>query len=281
MPGDRLSWGAQALWQQLAPVLPGIGVEVVARIESTNSELLARARQQGGRRGDDQAPCLLVAEQQTRGRGRQGKPWLSHAGASLTFSLSLGLQPADWSGLSLAVGVALADALQPQWPAAGPRLMLKWPNDLWLSAAPGQGRKLGGILIETLMSAGLRWAVVGVGLNIQPQALEGLDSGYACLQEIDPAVTAPSALACVALPLVRALRCFEQDGFAPFAEGFARRDLLRGQRVGSSSPEAPEGIAEGVDAQGALLLRGRELHTIVGGEVSVRPLAPGREPPAC
>ena len=80
-----------------------------------------------------------MAEQQTAGRGRQGKAWWSEAGASLTFSLGLPLAPGDWSGLSLAVGLALADALDPL-PGAGlaspagppPRLGLKWPNDLIL-----------------------------------------------------------------------------------------------------------------------------------------------------
>jgi BirA family biotin operon repressor/biotin-[acetyl-CoA-carboxylase] ligase len=90
-----------------------------------------------------------VAEHQTRGRGRLGRGWGRSAGASLTFSLSLPLAPRDWSGLSLAVGVALADALEPPLDGAVPRIGLKWPNDLWLDRRPGSGRKLGGVLIET------------------------------------------------------------------------------------------------------------------------------------
>jgi BirA family biotin operon repressor/biotin-[acetyl-CoA-carboxylase] ligase len=207
----HLHWGAEALWQQLQPLLPGLSVEVLARAESTNTVLLERARVLGGdrdapisrpgeldsavaggptplgRRGADVQPCLLVAEQQTRGRGRLGRDWVSSTGASLTFSLALPLAPADWSGLSLAVGLALAEALEPL-PQAGagapPRLRLKWPNDLWLvddPAAPGRGRKLGGILIETVSVGQRRMCVVGVGLNVLPQPVPDFPHGYASL----------------------------------------------------------------------------------------------------
>ena len=162
-PAARARWHADALWRQLEPLLPGLDVEIVARIGSTNTELLSRVRSgmreadgalpARGRRRADLQPTLLVAEQQTHGRGRLGRDWQSSAQASLTFSLALPLATqgaGDWSGLSLAVGVALADALEPAR-ASAPRLLLKWPNDLWLGddAMPAGGRKLGGILIET------------------------------------------------------------------------------------------------------------------------------------
>ncbi len=301
---QHLHWGAEALWQQLEPLLPDISVEVVARLESTNTRLLDRARQCSGQRdapvsrpadlaradtvqpapeqrsphgrraGDTQA-CLLVAEQQTRGRGRMGRDWQSSAGVSLTFSLSLPLAPADWAGLSLAVGVALADALDPAGAQGGaaPRIGLKWPNDLWLAAtpgAPGAGRKLGGVLIETVAVGERRMCVVGVGLNVLPQALDGLSSGFACLEELGAGITAPQALATVAAPLLRALLRFEADGFAPFAAAYARRDLLRGQPITTTRPDLPEGIADGVDGRGALRVQAGALHTLVSGEVSVR-----------
>ncbi len=301
----HLPWGAQSLWQQLEPLLPGLSVEVVARVDSTNTRLLERARESSGqrdapisrpgdldphneprtplgRRAGDVQPCLLVAESQTRGRGRMGRDWHASIGASLTFSLALPLAPADWSGLSLAVGLALADALDPVPTSAGteaaaPRIGLKWPNDLWLIEGPGRGRKLGGILIETVSVGQRRMCVVGIGLNIEPQPLDGPSAGSACLQEIDPAATAPGVLARIAVPLVHMLLDFQARGFAPHAAAYARRDLLCGHPVTTTAPGVPEGVAEGVDAQGALRIRAGDLHQVVSGEVSVRmrPVASG------
>jgi BirA family biotin operon repressor/biotin-[acetyl-CoA-carboxylase] ligase len=317
-----LSWHADALWQLLEPYLPGISVEVMARVDSTNTVLLERARAGGGRRdapvttpgelealrrrgaldaamadlggpfgrrqGDTQ-PCLLVAEQQTLGRGRQGRVWHASAGASLTFSIGLPLAPRDWGGLSLAVGVALADALEPPEPGrAAPRIGLKWPNDLWLVEGAGRGRKLGGVLIETVAVGARRMVVVGVGLNIgpalsPPRESAEMASGFAALREIEPSASAPSALHRVALPLVRAILQFEREGFAGFAGAYARRDLLRGQAVsvlGTRGETLHEGQAESVAAHGALRLRDAAgvLHEIAVGEVSVR-LPPRPEAP--
>jgi BirA family transcriptional regulator, biotin operon repressor / biotin---[acetyl-CoA-carboxylase] ligase len=299
---SHLQWRAEALWQQLEPLLSGLSVEVVARTDSTNTQLLERARLSGGRRDEpitipgtldfanaasvntgkpppfgrragDTQPCLLVAEHQSRGRGRQGRLWQSSAVASLTFSLSLAFEPRDWSGLSLAVGVALADALDP--PAQPPRIGLKWPNDLWLMDSPGVGRKLGGVLIETVAVGSRRMAVVGVGLNVLPQPTRELASGYACLEELWPEADAPGALLRIARPLVEALLQFEREGFAAFVDRFAQRDLLQGHAVATTDPDLPNGIAEGVDASGALRVRadGR-LHLITSAEVSVRPAQP-------
>ena len=291
----HLNWGADDLWLRLEPLLPGISVEVVARIESTNTRLLDRTRSASGqpdspvtrpgeldaagstertrygRRVVDVQPCLLVAEDQILGRGRLGRGWVSRPGASLTFSLSLILAPAEWAGLSLAVGLALAEALDPlDARSAGPRIGLKWPNDLWLLGGPAAGRKLGGILIETVSVGEHRMCVVGIGLNVLPMSVDGLTHGYACLREIDPATTAPAVLALLAEPLARALLAFERDGFAPLVQAYARRDLLLGQAVTTTLTALPEGVAEGVDGHSALSVRCGELHHVVSGEVSVR-----------
>jgi BirA family biotin operon repressor/biotin-[acetyl-CoA-carboxylase] ligase len=290
LQSHHLQWGAEALWQQLQPLLPGLSVEVVARTDSTNTQLLERARRAGahdedttarthGRRAGDAQPCLLVAEAPTRGRGRQGKPGYSSPGASLTFSLSLPFSPADWSGLSLAVGVAVAEALDPV-PAGQPRAIgLKWPNDLMLmdagfgqgDASAGFGRKLGGILIETVAVGSQRMAVIGIGLNVLPQTLKDLSLGYACLTELLPGIDAPQALARIAEPLVRTLNAFQRHGFAPLQANYAARDALAGRAVTTTLEAVPVGVAEGVDADGALLVRsGATRHRISSGEVTVR-----------
>lgn len=268
-PAPSLDWDEEALRRQLEPLLPGLTVEIAQRLPSTNTSLLERAR-----RGPEFKPCLLVAQEQTRGRGRLGREWWSSGPASLTFSLALPLAPADWAGLSLAVGLALAQALDPCAAASDvPRIGLKWPNDLWLIDGPGRGRKLGGILIETVSTGSRRVCVVGVGLNVLAQpvaAPQALRHGYAGLQEIAAAASAPWALAQLAEPLLRGLLRFEAEGFAPCVAAYARRDLLKGRSVSTTLPELPEGLAEGVDASGALWVRRGELFRVVSGEVSVR-----------
>jgi BirA family biotin operon repressor/biotin-[acetyl-CoA-carboxylase] ligase len=192
------------------------------------------------------------------------------------------LQPIDWSGLSLAVGLALAEALDPPAADGLPRVVVKWPNDLWLVGdheGAGRGRKLGGVLIETVSVGQHRMCVVGVGLNVLPQPVDEtgapisnapLANGYGSLSELEPTIDAPSALARVAVPLVQALLAFQAAGFAPLAAAYARRDALRGQSVTTTSPEVPDGVAEGVDERGALRVRRGALHHLISGEVSVR-----------
>ena len=287
-------WPVAALARALRPLGEDARVVVHAQEDSTNATLL-----QWGRDGE-RRPCLLVAEHQRAGRGRAGRAWQSAPGDSLTFSLGLPYQPADWSGLSLAVGLALAEALDPPGTsgvtpgraAERPRLMLKWPNDLWLVERPGAqgrregaeavgeaatGRKLGGILIETCGQPGARWCVVGVGLNIRPHRFEGLDTGYACLQELDAQAQTSETLLRVAGPLSAALARFAREGFPPLQQAYASRDLLRGHEVGTGGSTPVNGLALGVDASGALRVRGADgaEHAVVAGEVSVRPL-PGK-----
>ena len=127
---ERRGGGAHGVDQLRADRARPAGAARRGRAASASST--SRAAASDGATADTQ-PCLLVAEQQIGGRGRIGRAWRSAPGASLTFSLALPLAPADWSGLSLAVGVALAEALQPGPRAEGrPWLAVKWPNDLWL-----------------------------------------------------------------------------------------------------------------------------------------------------
>jgi BirA family transcriptional regulator, biotin operon repressor / biotin---[acetyl-CoA-carboxylase] ligase len=251
-------WPAEAVWEAVAPLLPGFTVEVLPEIGSTNTELMRRAR--AGR----MEPVLLVAEQQTAGRGRLGRGWASKAGESLTFSLGLLLAPADWSGLSLAVGVALAESLHP-------RVQLKWPNDLWLA-----DRKLAGILIETASfgegGQAQRYAVVGVGINIAPRDAAGLSTPPAWLQEVLPDVDAGGALLRIAAPLVQTILAFQTFGYAPFQARFNARDALRDRAVTLS--DGTTGTAHGTSEVGALLVHtARGMSAVTSSEVSVRPAA--------
>lgn len=252
-PDSPTAWPAEAIWEQVFPLLPNFTVEILPEIDSTNSELMRRAR------AGQHEPTLLVAERQSAGRGRMGRVWQSQAGDSLTFSLNLPMSPKDWSGLSLAVGLSLAESLHAE-------VGLKWPNDLWFEA-----RKLGGILVEAASMGGRSQVVIGVGLNIRPRPAEGLSTAPAALTELLPQLTAPACLAQVVPPLIRAMLDFERTGFAPLQSRFEARDVLKGQRVHTS--DGQQGLCLGLTPGGALRLQTdlgvQEIHS---AEVSVRPL---------
>jgi BirA family transcriptional regulator, biotin operon repressor / biotin---[acetyl-CoA-carboxylase] ligase len=251
-------WPGEAVREAVSAVLPGFTMEVVPEVDSTNTELMRRAR--AGR----MAPVLLVAEEQTAGRGRLGRAWASQADDSLTFSLGLPLAPADWSGLSLAVGVALAESLHPG-------VQLKWPNDLWL-----QDRKLAGILIETASFGepreAQRYAVIGVGINVAERDAGGLSTPPAWLRELLPDAATGDILLRIAAPLVQAVQAFETFGFAPFQARFNARDALRDRAVVLS--DGTTGTAHGTSEAGALLVHtSRGMVPVTSSEVSVRPVA--------
>ena len=269
-----IRWPAEAIWEAVAPGLPGFTVEVLPQIDSTNTELMRRFRETGA-----SDPLLLVAEQQSAGRGRMGRSWQSSRGDSLTFSLGMPLQPADWSGLSLAVGISLAESLEPGNPAQ-PAIRLKWPNDVWLTDTQGE-RKLAGILVETANRGEQRYVVIGVGINVRAlaQPLTAAAVGQpaalapAALQDLLPGIDVAAALLQVAAPLVRAVQAFGLFGFAPFQARFAARDALAGRAVQLS--DGTRGVAHGVGENGALLVHtAAGMKEITSSEVSVRPMAP-------
>ncbi|MFV0275765.1 MAG: bifunctional biotin--[acetyl-CoA-carboxylase] ligase/biotin operon repressor BirA [Parahaliea sp.] len=233
-------------------------------VDSTNAEVLRRI-DTGARRG-----LVCTAEQQTAGRGRLGRSWFSPFGRNLYLSLTWDYSQgaAALEGLSLAVGVAVAKALE----ARGvPPVQLKWPNDL-LSG----GGKLGGILLEMVGdAAGACQVVVGVGLNVRmPEAaadaigqpwvdLDGLCQGR------PPGRNALlSALLNELLPL---LAEFQPRGFAPWREGWLARDACADHPVIVSSADRDlAGIARGVDERGSLRLEtSLGVQTLFGGELSL------------
>jgi BirA family transcriptional regulator, biotin operon repressor / biotin---[acetyl-CoA-carboxylase] ligase len=272
---------AEALYTALQGVWPGVVVDVLPEVDSTNTQLLQRPR------FNDASPALMLALTQTAGRGRLGRSWQGEPRASLMLSMARALAPADWSGLSLAVGVAAAQALHPD-------IRLKWPNDLWLSSG-ATGRKLGGILIETASLAhtlaepaahpvahpaahpaahpdasAARWCVVGIGINLQPRPAQGLSTAPAWLGELMPEADVGTAALAVAPAIARALLKFERMGFAPFRAEFGERDALKGAAVSLSDGQT--GIAQGVDETGAMLVHtGQQLRRVASDELSVRP----------
>ena len=240
----------------------GIAVDVVQETGSTNSDLLARAAMLTG-------PLLLVALHQNAGRGRAGRSFLTAAGGALTFSLAWKFDGSvqRLSGLPLAVGVALAEALA----ALAVPVQLKWPNDLLKD-----GAKLAGMLVETQPAPGGTWAVIGIGINLSvPDALE---------QQIGRSVAAATWLAkmdrdvlMAALldALAGAMTEFAAAGFAPFCARWNSRHAYQGREVSiiDNGVTLHTGRVAGVDDSGALLLDTATGRVVVhAGDVSLRPV---------
>lgn len=240
-------------------------VQVQPTVDSTSSALLAAAAR-GAPSGS-----VLAAELQTGGRGRRGRAWTSGLGSSLTFSLLWRFEQgaAGLSGLSLAAGVAVAQALAA---AGAPGVRLKWPNDML-----HDGRKLGGILVEVQGDAlGPAAVVVGIGLNVRlPATLRAaVGQPVADLAEAGCDADRNRLLAGLLVALADVLERFALEGFAPFEPAFRALHALHGEpaRVQLADGRALEGTVEGTAADGALLLRAASgLVRLHGGEVSLRP----------
>jgi BirA family biotin operon repressor/biotin-[acetyl-CoA-carboxylase] ligase len=243
-------------------------LEVHEALDSTSDRLLASGEPPPGRFD----ACL--AEFQTAGRGRRGRPWMAPFGSGLCLSLSWCYReaPATLGALSLAAGVAVLRALRQS--GVGP-LSLKWPNDIL-----HDGRKLGGILIDLRgEAAGPAHVVVGVGLNVRlPEATkatlaaEGVES--VDLAALGAVLSRNAAAAALIGALSLALEEFGARGMTAFAQEWESADTLAGRPVRVLRAGAPlDGVACGVDTDGALLLDvGGARQRVVSGEVSVRPV---------
>jgi BirA family biotin operon repressor/biotin-[acetyl-CoA-carboxylase] ligase len=239
-------------------------LDVLTSIGSTNEYLMSQ-------QDLPQQLHACIAEHQTQGRGRRGRQWISPFGASLYLSIrrrfESGVSALD--GLSLAVGIVLARALQQ---LGYDEVQLKWPNDLLARNA-----KLGGILIEINGdAAGAVDVVVGVGINVRmPQSqARDIDQRWIDLHSLNASiVTDRNRLAAAIIDvLVELLSGYEGDGFHRYRDDWSRFDACIGKHVTLRiGPNVEEGIAAGVDAQGALLLETPTgVKTFSGGEISLR-----------
>ena len=245
-----------------------VTVEVVDQIDSTSSELLRRAQKR------DIHAVALAAEWQTSGRGRRGRTWTAIAGGSLTFSIGWGFEQGAGflAGLSLAVGVAVARALE----AEGFRgIALKWPNDII-----HRHLKVGGILIEVNGDAlGPSTTVVGVGLNVRLPAIARKDIAVPVTDLSSIAgrgakdIDRNHLLATLIAELAAVLDQYAKEGFAPFAAEWQHRHAYQGRPVTVLLPDGATvaGKVAGVDASGALVLAdGPRRARFLSGEISLR-----------
>lgn len=250
----------------LAERLPAFAqVDWVEQTGSTNTDLLAQARQGNGARAR-----LLGAHSQQSGHGRAGRPWRAQVGHTLLFSCAfdINLSPASLPMLSPLAGLLACEALRELAPDA--TLDLKWPNDV-----QRDGAKLAGILVESTRSrTGRQVVVIGMGLNLSGAAdlSQTLERAVADWQDLpgDPI----DIVAQCAHAWQRTLEPLTGEDFTPFVARYAAVDALLGRtvRVIDRGTVLREACAAGLDVQGRLLIRDAQgqLSPVSVGEISVR-----------
>ncbi|CAM2341276.1 biotin--[acetyl-CoA-carboxylase] ligase [Burkholderia vietnamiensis] len=269
-------------------------LDIVAATGSTNADLANRLKALPRTANALPAPLVRVAFEQTAGRGRQGRPWFAQPGNALLCSVGCIVpRPVDaLGGLSIAIGVALAEGLATLPLDGGTRVALKWPNDLLLTSTEGDttriAGKLAGILIETVWNTDDATAVViGFGINVrgtqavaaQVDALRARDAALAsglppaALSAACASANLTDTLAAALNALTPALAQFASDGLAPFVPRWHALHAYAGREVVllEQGVERARGIATGIDATGRLLLDTPDgVQAIAAGDVSLR-----------
>ena len=229
-------------------------------LTSTNLVLKDMARQ-GAPHGS-----LCLCERQTAGRGRLDRQWSSPEGQGVWLSVLLrpALKPEDAPLITFACALAMAKAVR-EVTVLDARI--KWPNDLVLN-----GRKLCGILLEMGFDAQGMYVVAGTGLNVRRGAYPPeLAERAISIEECTAIPDRGAIIAAYLKALEGAVFALEQDGFAGIAADFRRECITLGSPVHVLGAESFTGVAEDIDATGALLVRtDGELRRVLAGDVSVR-----------
>ncbi len=249
----------------LGPAAACFDVRALEICDSTNSEV-QRLAAMGMPSG-----LVVIADRQTAGRGRRGRVWLAEPEQGLTFSLLWRFDgsPARLAGLSLAVGVALARAIDT---LGIPGVGLKWPNDL-LALLPTGPAKVAGILVELSNEPKATQAVIGIGINLLKPS-ERCDQPAAGLAELagEPPERHALLSACLG-SLAGVLDAFSVGGFAVFCDEWERRHAWAGQtvRVTGEGDAELTGVCRSIGVDGCLLLETPGgLIRVMAGDVSLR-----------
>jgi BirA family transcriptional regulator, biotin operon repressor / biotin---[acetyl-CoA-carboxylase] ligase len=274
-----------------APWVAGLPFEYRAACASTNAALKETA-------DSSRAGTTIITDEQTGGRGRLGRTWLSGPGVDLTFSVLLRphVKPARGHLLALATGVAVAEVLEQGFGLEG-QVSLKWPNDVLLA-----GKKVCGILLEASADADrIVWAVAGLGLNVngEPSRVlaslppdraaewQGRPQPVSLREHLGVAVPRAPLLAALLARLTWWWSGLDWTSTTPtlLAE-WRKRDALAGRPVevlagADRSKLVAAGVAEGIGEEGQLLVRtahriageseGGALMEVFAGDVSVTP----------
>ena len=265
LPAGMAALDAQAISARLSPEAAEWlrGLTVFPAVDSTNSRMvqLAQSASIDG--------LAWFAELQTAGRGRRGRRWLTPFGRNIALSLGfeLGLPVAALGGLSLAIGLAVAEFLRREGIEAA---AVKWPNDVYIGSA-----KVCGILLEVAAKAERCACVVGIGLNVDlpAGARTAIDQEVTDLRTHGLSMDRNGVAAALASGVVETVRRFGLEGFWPRRAAYDQLHLCQGRNCRIvQGDQTQEGVVLGVTGEGALQVRcAGEVIDFTGGEVSLRP----------
>ncbi len=216
---------------------------------------------------DTKSGILVFSGEQTRGRGRRERGWVSAAdgGMYLTLVDRMPRTRSALSGLSLAIGLSIYESLK----AMGVGAALKWPNDILTRSFPH--KKLSGILLETF-PAGVPeecYVLSGIGVNINQESFP--EEVPATSVRLETGNLLPYAETCmtIASSVLSSYKKFMEEGFSPFQSPWWNSSLHHNSRVRCEVPHL-DGVVEGISSDGSLLVRAqRRLHTIVSGDITL------------
>ena len=234
-------------------------LEVFDTISSTNDYLLRKEKN----KNKDIKIC--IAEEQTKGRGRRGKSWISPKFKNIYFSLNSYLKKEDLSGLSIAVALSVSKVLT----KINVMSLIKWPNDLLVG-----NKKICGILIETAKVGELTKVVIGIGINVNMEYSELIDQEWTSIKlEKKQSVDRNSIITEMINQLCITLNKFEQEEFDYFLKKFTSLDLLKDKEFTLKDKPNETFIGKGIDNKGLLIAQNLKDQRIVkfsSGEVSLK-----------
>ena len=234
-------------------------LEVFDTISSTNDYLLRKEKNK------NKEIKICIAEEQTKGRGRRGKSWISPKFKNIYFSLNSYLKKEDLSGLSIAVALSVSKVLT----KINVMSLIKWPNDLLVG-----NKKICGILIETAKVGELTKVVIGIGINVNMEYSELIDQEWTSIKlEKKQSVDRNSIITEMINQLCITLNKFEQEEFDYFLNKFTSLDLLKDKEFTLKDKPNETFIGKGIDNKGLLIAQNLKDQRIVkfsSGEVSLK-----------
>ena len=236
-----------------------VALEVFDTISSTNDYLLRKEKN----KNKDIKIC--IAEEQTKGRGRRGKSWISPKFKNIYFSLNSYLKKEDLSVLSIAVALSVSKVLT----KINVMSLIKWPNDLLV-----RNKKICGILIETAKVGELTKVVIGIGINVNMEYSELIDQEWTSIKlEKKQSVDRNSIITEMISQLCITLNKFEQEEFDYFLKKFTSLDLLKDKEFTLKDKPNETFIGKGIDNKGLLIaqnLKDQRMVKFSSGEVSLK-----------